>query len=261
MKPIPVTSSRLQRVLLELAVVEGELSNIQFADKLGELISLSDAIVLAESLRGLKKKPFTAAECDDDANTVFLQARAAMLAFIVNSFVLEGDDVQAGSASPFILPRPNRDTLDDPNAGFVAYQRFYSLHQSEMDHRVVTLRRQLQQIMSGRSATLAQLAALDNSMADTMADFSRRIFAGIPHLLAKRFYYLNQQYRQARAENAELDDGQANSVQDESSRWLKKGGWLDRFIREMQAVLLAELELRLMPVFGLIEALEVEKTQ
>jgi hypothetical protein len=126
---------------------------------------------------------------------------------------------------------------------------------------VVTLRRQLQQIMSGRSATLAQLAALDNSMADTMADFSRRIFAGIPHLLAKRFYYLNQQYRQARAENAELDDGQANSVQDESSRWLKKGGWLDRFIREMQAVLLAELELRLMPVFGLIEALEVEKTQ
>lgn len=257
MKPIPVTSSRLQRVLLDLAVVDGELSHIQFADKLGELISLSDAIVLAESLRGLKKRPFTAVDSNDDANTVFLQARAEMLGFIVNSFVLEGDEPQAG-ASPFILPRPNRDTLDDPNAGFVAYQRFYSLHQSEMDHRVVTLRRQLQQIMTGRSPELAQLAALDNSMADTMADFSRRVFAGIPHLLAKRFYYLNQQYRQDRAENEST-----KLVADDASCWLQKDGWLDRFIREMQAVLLAELELRLMPVIGMLEAVEfeVEKTQ
>jgi hypothetical protein len=258
MKPIPVISSRLQRVLLELAVVDGELSQIQFADKLGELISLSDAIVLAESLRGLKKKPFTAADSSDNANTVFLQARAEMLGFIVNSFVLEGDEAPAGGASSFILPRPNRDTLDDPNAGFVAYQRFYSLHQSEMDHRVVTLRRQLQHIMAGRTPELAQLAALDSSMADTMADFSRRAFAGIPHLLAKRFYSLNQQYRQER-----LNDGATSSVADDASLWLKKDGWLDRFIREMQAVLLAELELRLMPVIGMLEALEfeVEKTQ
>lgn len=258
MKPIPVTSSRLQRVLLELAVVDGELSQIQFADKLGELISLSDAIVLAESLRGLKKRPFAAAENTDNANTVFLQARAEMLGFIVNSFVLEGDEAPAGGVSSFILPRPNRDTLDDPNAGFVAYQRFYSLHQSEMDHRVVTLRRQLQHIMAGRTPELAQLAALDSSMADTMADFSRRAFAGIPHLLAKRFYSLNQQYRQER-----LNDGATSSVVDDASLWLKKDGWLDRFIREMQAVLLAELELRLMPVIGMLEALEfeVEKTQ
>jgi hypothetical protein len=44
---------------------------------------------------------------------------------------------------------------------------------------------------------------------------------------------------------------------------LQKGEWLDCFIREMQAVLLAELELRLLPVIGLVEALEfeVEKIQ
>ena len=110
---------------------------------------------------------------------------------------------------------------------------------------------------------LAQLASLDASMADTLADFSRRAFAGVPHLLAKRFYYLNQQYRQARAEQPELTNGLSSSVRDETARWLQKDGWLDRFIREMQAVLLAELELRLMPVIGLIEALEfeVETTQ
>ena len=263
MNPIPVTSSRLQRVFTDLAVVNVELSSKQFADKLGELISLSDAIVLAESLRSLKKKPFLAASSTEQPSELFMQARAGMLAFIINSFVLEGDEAPGESASAFILPRPNRDTLDDPDAGFVAYQRFYSLHQSEMDHRVVTLRRQLQQIMQGKSPELAQLASLDGSMADTMADFSRRAFAGVPHLLAKRFYFLNQQYRQARAENSQLNESLSNSVQDETARWLQKGGRLDRFIREMQAVLLAELELRLMPVIGLIEALEfeVEKTQ
>lgn len=263
MNPVSLTSSRLQRVLLDLAVVDGEHNNPQFADKLGELISLSDAIVLAESLRGLKKKPFTAVHSDNDANDVFMQTRAAMLAFIINSFVLEGEGSSEVSASPFILPRPNRDTLDDPNAGFVAYQRFYSLHQSEMDHQVVTLRRQLQQIMSGRSHQLAQLATLDSSMAETIADFSRRAFAGIPHLLAKRFYFLNQQYRDMPSEHIDLEPVSANSAQSETARWLQKGEWLDRFIREMQAVLLAELELRLLPVIGLIEALEfeVEKTQ
>jgi hypothetical protein len=262
MSPISVTSSRLQRILLDLAVVNFEHSTTLFADQLGELISLSDAIVLAESLRGLKKKPFTPLPNDDDAKTIFMQARAAMLAFIIDSFTLEGDEGARVGTSPFILPRPNRDTLNDPNAGFVAYQRFYSLHQSEMDHRVLTLRRQLQQIMSGRSTELAQLATLDSSMAETMVDFSRRTFAGVSYLLAKRFYYLHQQYRDTQAENVDVNPESANSAQDEAVRCLQKGAWLDRFIREMQAILLAELELRLMPVIGLIEALEfeVEKT-
>jgi hypothetical protein len=128
---------------------------------------------------------------------------------------------------------------------------------------VVTLRGQLQQIISGRSHELAQLATLDSSMADTTADFSRRAFAGIPHLLAKRFYFLNQQYRDMRSEYIDLEPAPANSAQSETARWLQKGEWLDCFIREMQAVLLAELELRLLPVIGLVEALEfeVEKTQ
>lgn len=257
MNPISITSSRLQRVLLEMAVVDGGLSHCQFADKLGELISLSDAIVLAESLRGLKKKPFTRQESTEEPHDVFMHARGTMLRFIVDSFVMEGQEGASQSTSSLILPRPNRDTLADPEAGFVAYQRFYSLHQSEMDHKVVTLRRQLQLIMTGCSPNLAQLATLDGTMAETMAEFSRRVFAGIPHVLAKRFYGLNLAYRQA-GENPSEIEATSVSGQDDIDRWLQKGAWLDRFIREMQALLLAELELRLMPIIGLVEALEME---
>jgi hypothetical protein len=41
-------------------------------------------------------------------------------------------------------------------------------------------------------------------------------------------------------------------------QWLRKGAWLDNFINEMQGLLLAELDLRLMPLIGLMEALDVE---
>lgn len=253
MNPVSVSNSRLQRVFVDLAVSDNDVASKPFADKLGELIGLSNSIVLAESLRGLKRRAFQAESFEaGDAKSAFLQARAEMLAFIVDSFVNEGENVATTSA--FILPRPNRDTLDDPEAGFVAYQRFYALHQSEMDHRILTVRRQIQKIMTGRSAKLAQLAALDNIMADTLADYSRRIFASVPHLLAKRFYFLNQQYRQQLQING---DEPALAAHDETARWLKKGAWLDNFILEMQAILLAELELRLMPLVGLVEALDV----
>ena len=75
MNPIPVTSSRLQRVFTDLAVVNVELSSKQFADKLGELISLSDAIVLAESLRSLKKAVFGGIEHGAAQRVIYAGAR------------------------------------------------------------------------------------------------------------------------------------------------------------------------------------------
>jgi hypothetical protein len=40
-----------------------------------------------------------------------------------------------------------------------------------------------------------------------------------------------------------------------------RDGWIRRFHRDMQDLLLAELDLRLMPVLGLVEAVEEEVTQ
>ena len=37
--------------------------------------------------------------------------------------------------------------------------------------------------------------------------------------------------------------------------WLQPGAWLHTFCQDMRAVLLAELELRLQPVAGLLDAL------
>jgi len=41
---------------------------------------------------------------------------------------------------------------------------------------------------------------------------------------------------------------------------MNEGAWLARFCHELEAVLLAELDVRLQPTVGLIEALQNEKT-
>ena len=48
---------------------------------------------------------------------------------------------------------------------------------------------------------------------------------------------------------------------DDPARWMQPGGWLARFCADMQRVLLAELDLRLMPVAGLVAALDKESTE
>ena len=48
---------------------------------------------------------------------------------------------------------------------------------------------------------------------------------------------------------------------DDPARWMQPGGWLVRFCAEMQRVLLAELDLRLMPVAGLVAAVDKESTE
>ncbi|MDF1692442.1 MAG: DUF3348 family protein [Zhongshania sp.] len=265
MNPVSIKSSRLQGVLGELVAADTELPHKNFAEKLGQLIDLSGSIALSESLRGLKKLVFTPAAANvAELKNTFLQTRAEMLAFILNSFITETGEGQ-GSGAPFILPQPSAETLVEPEQGFQTYQRFYNLHQSQLDHRVLVLRRQLQDALAGQSPQLAQLAALDRSLEDKLGDYNRRVLASIPRLLAQRFYFLSQQYKavQDAQRSASEDAGfklelEPELMSDSPALWLQKGAWLDNFFTEMQGLLLAELELRLMPVMGLMEALEVE---
>ena len=68
-------------------------------------------------------------------------------------------------------------------------------------------------------------------------------------LLERRFEHLRKTHQLG------LDAAQQ---QDAPVLWRQPGGWLDVFGKEMQEVLLAELEVRLQPVVGLIEAFSNE---
>ena len=125
---------------------------------------------------------------------------------------------------------PGADNLalpQDMPDNFDMLQRFYTLQQSEMELQVHKLRVHLRDAMSRISLELKQLALLDAALAETITLETRKALHGLPRLLQTRFARL----------------------QHEPSGYL-------RFIHDMQLMLLAELDLRLHPLTGLVEALD-----
>ncbi len=117
------------------------------------------------------------------------------------------------------------------------YRRSYLAHQRTMALRAEPLRAQVRAAMARLSPALAQLATLDATLEKALAARERQCLASVPVLL-ERFF---DRQRQAAAP---LDEA-ATTLPD----------WLAQYRQLVQAVLLAEWEVRLLPTEGLIEAL------
>ena len=68
--------------------------------------------------------------------------------------------------------------------------------------------------------------------------------------LEKRLAALHRQHECALEQSGRTDDPQ---------QWRKTGGWLWMFEQDLQALLLAEMQVRLQPIMGLLQAAHNEK--
>ena len=123
---------------------------------------------------------------------------------------------------------------------FAAHRRRYLARQQAMESAIGPLRGRLRAQLAAASPEMARLAALDVVMEQVLGAQEHRLLATVPGLLEKHFARL----RQAAERPADESDGGAAS-----------GAWLDVFGRDMQGVLLAELDIRLQPIEGLLDAL------
>ncbi|NRF67579.1 DUF3348 family protein [Aquincola sp. S2] len=114
----------------------------------------------------------------------------------------------------------------ETTADLTASRRWYVGHQRTMTERIGVLRADVRQALSNRSPALARLAALDAVFDEALAARERHLLSQVPALLEQRF----EQLRSA-------PDGAAT------------------YGRDMQRVLLAELDIRLQPIEGMMEAL------
>jgi hypothetical protein len=119
----------------------------------------------------------------------------------------------------------------DEEALLAGWQRFYALHQSDMEQKLNRFRGRLRQAMSLTNDELAKLAALDKLMQQSMADQTRKRLALLPGQLKKRFTSIC-------------------SANEQSAQQLQQ------MHNDMQALLLAELDVRMQPILGLLEACE-----
>jgi len=119
----------------------------------------------------------------------------------------------------------------DARDGFAPWRLHCAAVQQAMEARVGPLRRRVRTALAGVSPEMARLAALDEAIEPAVAGKARALLATVVPRLERRFERLRDADPDAPVET-----------------------WLEPFRRELRDVLLAELELRMQPVDGLLEA-------
>lgn len=242
-------SSKLIRCLADLDMVDAADSGKGFAEKLGLWVNFADAIALSAVHNESTPCPPSGMQIamDPEQQPAAHVAVAAefdqMQAFLVNSITRS---CSPGLGKTHIkLPVPILDLPLDLRAAYAPYGRFYEAHQRDMEMTIQPLRVNVRAALAKASSKLRTLAEQDAMFEKILRARERQLLSKVPALLRKRFNQLFAAHQQ------KLVDTQQS---DKPGGWTQAGGWLARFCSDMQMLLLAEMELRLQPTMGLMDA-------
>lgn len=236
-----------------MASVDVEASRQDFAERLGLWLDVFDGITLHaahQSIKTVDKEKSSDAllartfALEEEFHTV----RTALVTSITSSRASPAGGKRVGN------PVPQPETAVEPDAGYAQHRQRYLDQQRHMALRIDALRAHVRQAIAKLSPQLGQLASFDAVMDQLLGGREKKLLATVPVLLERRFGHLRKAHQLGLV---------AAQRQDDPALWGRPGGWLDVFGKELQEVLLAELEVRMQPVVGLIEAFsnEVKKYQ
>ncbi|OWW21559.1 DUF3348 family protein [Noviherbaspirillum denitrificans] len=236
--------SNLIRCLADLALVDTADAGKAFAEELGHWVHFADAIRLsAVHGDGLASFPKMQAEALDTARAAAVADFERIQAFLTNSIV-KSCALKPGK-SHIALPPPPLELPLDLATAYPPYRRFHEAHQRDMELTIQPLRVNVREAVAKASPRLRKLAELDVALERVLREREGKLLAKVPVLLRKHFAQLYKDHQKALADTQQADNPAA---------WMRAGGWLARFCSDMQMLLLAELDLRLQPAMGLIEA-------
>lgn len=232
---VSLGSSRLVRFLTDLSAANTRVSHHKFTERLGQLIDFSDSISLSDAhARQLDVDTTSVADFRDGITAEFLRARSGIIQQAMRAFF--------PSSGPSRNRWPTQEASVPPSAGTAAepYLRFYTAQQAEVDARIRGLHLRTREAVAHLSPRLARLCALDTALNEALAMHSRRFLGAVPRLLGIRLEVLYAAFSETAADEQCWADTR------------------EQYRREAQGLLLAEIELRLLPALGLIEALNEE---
>jgi hypothetical protein len=274
-------SASLVRFLTENALLAPARQAEDVGQKLGDWLDFRQAIALHGVLNP---------ETTSDAQTANLPAHVQRMALIAPEALARHVDkvraqlvesitqgAPAGSGLARIdMPAPVLDEPVEIKTAFAPYHRFVAAHQRQMESTLRSLRAQLRLQLSKRASAGQQLAALDAAFENILAEREAALLAKTSKLLEKRFVQALKAHMQlqaqalpvalaaetadaadglAKAPDASMDDAPIDTQKADPSSWLMP---LRQTIRQ---ALLAELDTRLQPALGLLEALTSLATQ
>ncbi|MBL8473972.1 MAG: DUF3348 domain-containing protein [Rhodocyclaceae bacterium] len=239
-------SSKLLRFLADLSIADASEPKQSFAERLGEWVDFTDAITLLAALGPRAGGAGGFAPARLAAKLAALEADLARIqATLVNSISRQ---CRAAAGSDAIGPSQAERSSELEEFGYASYRRMHQALQREMDGALRPLREALRATLAQAGPDLQQLAALDEALDKVLAGRERSLLGGLPAMLEKRFEQLLAAHRGRLAEGGQVDLPNRS----------RPGAWQAQFCAELQRALLAELDLRLQPVSGLIEALRSE---
>ncbi|MFL6693345.1 MAG: DUF3348 family protein [Ramlibacter sp.] len=233
-----IDSPKLVRLLGAQSGVPGEAPGSDVAERLGRWLNAFDAVGLQaahQSILGIRsvavRKTATAASAEALAND--LQRVRSTLAHAI-----------AQDPVPFAIPKLVRGAPGDASAlptvadaGYAPFQQRHSKLQRQMEQLIAPLRDHVRQALSQSSVRLRQLAALDAVLEQVLAPREQTHLPAVASLLQRR-------YEQLRRADQQPAESSADRRED--------------FRKEWTQALLAELDLRLEPVAGMVDALANE---
>lgn len=234
----------LVRLLARLADVDVPESRQSLSDRLSQWLGWTDAIALSAALNG--NPPAVAAgarafgSAEEDACIRVRDALAQTIAGKSGSAAARRRVPAQGVARTARPTVPVEDVAD-----FAVFRQRYLAIQQSMETDIGNLRGRLRGMLAARTPAMARLAVVDAVMERALSERERNLLASVPVLLAGHFERLREAEQLALAA-AEASGGAATA---------ESGAWLETFGKDMQSVLLAELEVRFQPVEGLLDAL------
>lgn len=239
-------SSKLIRCLADFTLVDTVEQEDAFAEKLGLWVHFADAITLS-------------AVHNDSAALLPAMLPESVIS-LAAAMASEFDRMQAGMTNSIVtscspksgksqikLPVPVLELPMDVAAAYAPYRWFYDAHQRDMEITLQPLRVKVRNALAKVSPGLKKLADLDAALDVILRERESKLLSKIPVLLKKRFEQLFREHQQNLVDIRQMDDPKT---------WIQPAGWLALFCNDVQSLLLSELELRLQPTVGLIEALD-----
>lgn len=225
--------SGLVRRLDAWGLVEIEGSRQDVAERIAHWVGVSDAIELHAVHQSLRSEANARpARPDrariDEAETTYRHGRTGL------------EEAVAAAASS---------VRHAAEADYTLYRQRHAELQRSFELRVGALRAQVRQAVCRIVPGLRPLAALDAALEPILIRQEQQLFSAVPALLGKRFEALRSRDPMAQAKGGQADD---------SARAGHPGAWREQFRAEWRSVLQAELDVRLEPVQGLMDAMRRE---
>nr|WP_314365789.1 DUF3348 domain-containing protein [uncultured Achromobacter sp.] len=263
----------LIRLLTRLTDVDVPESRQSLSDHLSQWLGWTDAIALSAALNTSPPVIAPGARMFSSAEERECARVRTTLADAIAS------DTAATSAKRIVpgqAPAKKSAAVEQAEADYSNFRQRYLSLQHTMETSVGNLRSRLRGMVAAKNGEMTRLAVVDAIMDRALLPKERALFGAIPKLLQGHFERLRLAEAAALAPvdasvdapaaeadaapptdgAAKLDNGNGNApVPATAPPPVTPGAWLDVFRKDMRSVLLAELDVRLQPVEGLLAAL------